>query len=103
MSRNATLEYFTRLVPSTIGIEACGTAHYWARTLTEKGHTVKLINPQRVKAFLGSHNKTDAADAKAICEALMHPGTRFIRAKSEEEQDMDHLLGRRERLVHSLP
>jgi transposase len=102
MSRHATIEYFTRLVPSTIGIEACGTAHYWARTLTILGHTVRLINPQRVKAFLGSRNKTDAADAKAICEALMQPSTRFIRAKSEGEQDMDHLLGRRERLVQCM-
>jgi transposase len=102
MSRNATKEYFTKLMPSTIGIEACGTAHYWARTLTKMGHIVRLINPQRVKAFLGSHNKTDAADAKAICEALMHPGTKFIRAKSEDEQDTDHLLGRRARLVQCM-
>jgi transposase len=102
MTRKATIEYFTKLVPCTIGIEACGTAHYWVRTLTEMGHTVKLINPQRVKAFLGSHNKTDAADAKAICEALMHPGTRFIRSKSEDEQNTDHLLARRERLVHCM-
>jgi transposase len=101
LGRNAMTRYFAQLPESVVGIEACGTAHHWARTLTELGHTVKLINPQRAKAFLGSRNKTDAADAKAICEALMHPGTTFIRAKSLEEQDIDHLLARRELLVQN--
>jgi transposase len=101
LTRNTMTRYFAQLPEALIGIEACGTAHHWARTLTTFGHTVKLINPQRVKAFLGSRNKTDAADAKAICEALMHPGTTFIRAKSLEEQDIDHLLARRELLVHN--
>jgi transposase len=101
LNRNAMTRYFAQLPEAVIGIEACGTAHHWARTLTSFGHTVKLINPQRVKAFLGSRNKTDAADAKAICEALMHPGTTFIRAKSLEEQDIDHLLARRELLVQN--
>ena len=101
LGRNAMTRHFAQLPTSVIGIEACGTAHHWARTLTGLGHTVKLINPQRVKAFLGSRNKTDAADAKAICEALMHPGTAFIRAKSLEEQDIDHLLARREMLVQN--
>jgi len=101
LNRNAMTQYFAQLPPAIVGIEACGTAHHWARMLTAFGHTVKLINPQRVKAFLGSRNKTDAADAKAICEALMHPGTTFIRAKSLEEQDIDHLLARRELLVQN--
>lgn len=101
LTRNAMTRYFSQLPESVVGIEACGTAHHWARKLTALGHTVKLINPQRVKAFLGSRNKTDAADAKAIGEALMHPGTTFIRAKSLEEQDIDHLLARRELLVHN--
>jgi transposase len=101
LNRNAMTRYFAQLPESTIGIEACGTAHHWARTLTAFGHTVKLISPQRAKAFLGSRNKTDAADAKAICEALMHPGTTFIRAKSLEEQDIDHLLARRDLLIQN--
>jgi transposase len=101
LNRNTMTRYFARLPEAVIGIEACGTAHHWVRTLTAFGHTVKLINPQRVKAFLGSRNKTDAADARAICEALMHPGTTFIRAKSLEEQDIDHLLARRELLVRN--
>jgi len=101
MKRSAMTDYFVQLSPSTIGIEACATAHHWSRKLTELGHEVKIIQPQRVKAFLGQRNKTDAADAKAICEALMHPGTRFVRAKTIEQQDTDHLLARRERLVHN--
>lgn len=101
LSRNSMIRYFAQFPEATIGIEACGTARHWARTLTELGHTVNLINPQRVKAFLGSRNKTDAADAKAICEALMHPGTTFIRAKSLEDQDIDHLLARRELLIQN--
>lgn len=102
MHRQAALEYFTRLQPCTVGFEACGTAHYWARTLTEMGYAVKLINPQDVKKFLGNRNKTDAADAQAICEALMSPNTRFVRSKTVEQQDTDHLLARRERLVHGM-
>ena len=101
LSRNAMTQYFAQLPESIVGIEACGTAHHWARTLTALGHTVKLINPHRAKAFLGSRNKTDAADAQAICEALMHPGTTFIRAKSLDQQDIDHLLARRELLVQN--
>jgi len=101
INRGAMTQYFAQLPESVVGIEACSTSHHWARTLTALGHTVKLINPHRVKAFLCSRNKTDAADAKAICEALMHPGTTFIRVKSLEEQDIDHLLARRERLVQN--
>jgi transposase len=101
MPRKAMIEFFANLQPCIIGVEACGTAHHWARTLEAMGHTVRLIQPQRVKAFLSGRNKTDAADAKAICEALMHSGTRFVRAKSIEQQDTDHLLSRRCRLVHS--
>lgn len=99
LRRAALMEFFVQMPPCTVGIEACGTAHHWARKLEEMGHEVKLIQPLRVKAFLGQRSKTDAADAKAICEALMHPGTRFVRAKTIEQQDTDHLLSRRERLI----
>lgn len=101
LSRSEAKTFFVNLPSATIGIEACGTAHYWARTLSEYGHTVKLIDTMRVKAFLGVHNKTDAADARAICEALMHPGTRFIAIKTEGQQELDQLLSMRERLVHN--
>ena len=101
LSRKQIMEFFRTLAPCTVGIEACATAHYWARTLISMGHEAKLIQPIRVKAFLGHRNKTDAADAKAICEALMHPGTRFVKVKTEEQQDKMHFLSRRERLVRN--
>lgn len=99
LKRSGMKEFFANLEPCKIGMEACGSAHYWARILTGYGHIVHLIQPSRVKAFLGNRNKTDAADARAICEALMQPGTRFIAVKTEEQQDLDHVLGMRERLV----
>lgn len=101
MNRSQMIQFFSNLPACTIGIEACGTAHHWVRKLSAMGHTVNLIQPVRVKAFLGGRNKTDAADAKAICEALMHPGTTFVRAKTIEQQDIDHLLDRRQRLVEA--
>lgn len=101
IKRNVVLTFFANIKTSVIGIEACGSAHYWARELLKLGHEVRLITPIRVKAFLGNHNKTDAADAKAICEALMHPGTRFVALKTEAQQDMGHLLAVRERLVQN--
>ena len=101
LTRKQLIPFFANLSHCTVGIEACATAHYWARTLKELGHDAKLIQPIRVKAFLGYHNKTDAADAKAICEALMHPGTCFVRVKTVQQQEMKHFLSRRERLVNN--
>ena len=75
LKRKQMIPFFANLAPCTVGLEACGTAHHWARTLKDLGHEAKLIQPIRVKAFLGHRNKTDAADARAICEALMHPDT----------------------------
>ena len=100
LSRAAFLPFMANIPPCTIGIEACGGAHNWARRLMEMGHTVKLIKPERVKTFLGHRSKTDAADAQAICEALMHPGTTFVAVKTVEQQSLDFLFARRERLVH---
>lgn len=99
ISRSNMFTFFANLQPCTIGMEACGTAHFWARTLQTYGHKVNLIPPIRVKAFLGNRNKTDAADAQAICEALMHPGTNFVSLKTEAQQDVDHVLGMRTRLI----
>lgn len=101
LKRSVVLTFFANLPSSVVGIEACASAHYWARMIKELGHDVRLIQPIRVKAFLGNRNKTDAADAKAICEALMHPGTRFVPYKTETQQDMDHMLAMRERLVQN--
>lgn len=102
LKRERLIDFFANLEGCIVGIEACGSAHYWARTLHTLGHQVRLIQPIRVKAFLGNRNKTDAADARAICEALMHPGTVFVSAKTESQQDIEHLLGVRERLVDNL-
>ena len=79
--------YFRALPPCLVGMEACGTAHHWARTLIALGHDVRLIPPSYVKAYV-RRNKTDAADAEAICEAVSRPGMRFVDVRSAEEQAM---------------
>ncbi|HCL5251322.1 TPA: IS110 family transposase [Salmonella enterica] len=79
--------FFAQLEPCLIGIEACGSSHYWARELTRPGHTVRIIAPQFVKPYLKG-NKNDANDAEAICEAVSRPGMRFVAVKSEAQQSM---------------
>ena len=69
LDRAKVLEFFLKLQPCLIGMEACGSAHYWARKLVAMGHTVKLMAPQFVKPYVKT-NKNDAADAEAICEAV---------------------------------
>ena len=76
---------FVNLPPSLIGMEACASAHYWARTLQSYGHTVRLIAPHFVKPYVKTH-KTDATDAEAICEAVSRPNMRFVPIKSIEQQ-----------------
>jgi transposase len=70
-----------------IGMESCGGAHHWARTLQARGFKVKLIAPQFVKPYVKSH-KNDANDAEAICEAMSRPGMRFVSVKSVAQQDI---------------
>ena len=77
--------YFANLEPCLIGMEACGSAHHWARKLEGYGHTVKLMAPQFVKAYVKT-NKNDMADAEAICEAVSRPNMRFVAMKSVEQQ-----------------
>ena len=72
---------FAELSPCLIGLEACASAHYWARELRALGHEVRLIPPQYVRPFVKT-NKNDATDAEAICEALMRPTMRFAAVKS---------------------
>jgi transposase len=79
------LEFFVKLSPCLIGMEACGSAHYWARKLTAMGHTVKLMAPQFVKPYVKT-NKNDVADAEAICEAVMRLNMRFVPMKTDEQQ-----------------
>jgi transposase len=79
------LAFFKALPPCLIGMEACATAHYWARELTKLGHRVRLMPAKDVKAYV-KRNKNDAADAEAICEAVRRPTMRFVRIKSAEQQ-----------------
>jgi transposase len=85
LSRAKVLEFFAQLPACLIGIEACGTAHYWARELTRLGHTVKLMAAQFVIPYR-KRGKNDANDAEAICEAVGRPNMRFVAVKSEEQQ-----------------
>ena len=77
--------YFANLEPCLIGMEACGSAHYWARKLEGYGHTVKLMAPQFVKPYVKTI-KNDMADAEAICEAVARPNMRFVAIKTVEQQ-----------------
>jgi transposase len=77
--------YFANLEPCLIGMEACGSAHHWARKLEGYGHTVKLMAPQFVKPYVKT-NKNDMADAEAICEAVSRPNMRFVALKTVEQQ-----------------
>jgi len=85
LQRGKVLEYFARLPPCLIGIEACGGAHYWARALSKLGHTVKLMAPQFVIPYR-KRGKNDANDAEAICEAVGRPNMHFVAVKTEEQQ-----------------
>ena len=98
LSRRAMLEFFRKLAPTVVGIEACGGSHHWVRVLEELGHEVKLMAPQYVKPYL-KRGKNDAADAEAICEAMSRPMMRFVPAKSVDQQADQMLLGMRDRLV----
>jgi len=85
LRRGQVLGYFSGLSRCLIGMEACATAHHWARELIALGHEVRLMPPQYVKAYV-KRNKNDAADAEAICEAVKRPTMRFVAVKSTEQQ-----------------
>jgi transposase len=85
IKRDQMAVFFVNLPPCLIGMEACGSAHYWARKLQGFGHTVKLMAPQFVKPYVKT-NKHDAADAEAICEAVRRPNMRFVPVKNIEQQ-----------------
>ena len=87
LKRDQVLPYFANLAACVIGMEACGSAHYWARKLQAFGHTVKLMAPQFVKPYVKT-NKNDAADAEAICEAVSRPTMRFVPIKNGEQQSV---------------
>jgi transposase len=85
LRRGQVLAFFASLPRCLIGMEACATAHYWARELGALGHDVRLMPPQYVKAYV-KRNKNDAADAEAICEAVRRPSMRFVAVKTAEQQ-----------------
>jgi transposase len=108
LRRRQVMPFFERLEPCLIGMEACGTSHYWARELCQLGHEVKLMPPAYVKAYV-KRGKTDAGDAAAICEAVTRPTMRFVAIKSPEQQSMlalhrsrDLLIRQRTQLVNMI-
>ena len=90
LKREKMMAFFQNLSPCLIGMEACASSHFWARTLMSMGHEVKLIAPQFVKPYVKG-NKNDANDAEAICEAVSRPNMRFVPVKTVEQQDIQAL------------
>jgi transposase len=108
LRRSQVVAFFEALAPCLIGMEACATAHHWARELTKLGHEVRLMPAKDVKAYV-KRNKNDAADAEAICEAVRRPTMRFVRVKSAEQQGQlmqhrtrDLLMRQRTQLINAL-
>jgi len=100
--------FFGNLKPCLIGMEACGSSHYWGRKLMALGHTVRLMSPQFVKAYR-KNDKNDGNDAEAICEAVQRPSMRFVPVKSPEQQAelavhriRRRLMGERTALINQL-
>jgi transposase len=98
LRRGQVLKFFARQPPALIGMEACGSAHYWARELTKLGHEVKLMPPAYVKAYV-RRNKNDARDAEGCCEAVSRPTMRFVPIKTEAQQGQRALHRARDLLV----
>ena len=98
LKRRALLEFFANRQPGIVAMEACSSAHYWARELRKLGHEVRLIAAQFVRPFVKT-NKNDAADAAAIWEAVQRPDMRFVVVKSEEQQSVLSLHRIREQLI----
>ena len=98
ISRAKVLVFFADLQPCLIGIEACPSAHHWGRELEALGHTVRLMPPSYVKAYL-KRSKNDANDAAAICEAVTRPSMRFVALKTKEQQASLMLHRTRQMLV----
>lgn len=98
LQRAEVLAFFKGQQPCLVGIEACGTAHHWAREIKALGHEVRLMPASYVKPYV-KRGKTDAADAEAICEAVTRPTMRFVPVKSAEQQAVLMLHRTRELLV----
>ena len=98
LRRSQMLAWFAKLPPCLVGMEACGTAHYWARELRQLGHEVRLIPPAYAKAYV-RRNKNDPADAAAICEAVGRPSMRFVAIKTERQQALAGIHRGRDLLI----
>jgi transposase len=108
LRRSEVLNFFARLPPTLVGMEACATSHHWARELSALGHEVRLMPAQYVKAYV-KRQKNDATDAEAICEAVRRPSMRFVPVKSAEQQaalmlhrSRDLLVRQRTMLINAL-
>src|ERR1700687_2293529 len=108
LRRKQVLDFFSKLPGCLVGMEACGTAHHWAREVSKLGHAVRLMPPSYVKGYV-KRNKNDAADAAAICEAVTRPSMRFVPVKTAEQQAVlmlhrtrDLLVRQRTQLINAL-
>ena len=86
LQRSEVVSYFEKLPPCTVVLEACGAAHFWARTLIGLGHDAKLIAPEAVRPFVKKHKKNDPADAEGLVTAGNHKGTKFVPVKDTEQR-----------------
>jgi transposase len=98
LRRSQMLKFFGGLEPCIVGMEACGSAHYWARELAKFGHEVRPMPPAYVKPYV-KRNKTDGRDAEGCCEAMQRPTMRFVAVKSEAQQAIQVLHRTRGLLV----
>src|SRR5256714_13193580 len=108
LRRGQLLAFLATLPPCTVAMEACASAHYWAREIAKLGHEVRLIAPAYVKPFV-KRQKNDMADAEAICEAAQRPTMRFVAVKSEAKQasavvfrTRDLLVGQRTQIINAI-
>ncbi len=98
LTRSRVLDFFSKLEPCLVGMEACGTAHHWAREIGALGHEVRLMPPQYVKPYVKTQ-KNDMADAEATCEAVTRPTMRFVPVKTKDQQSLMVMHGVRDQLI----
>jgi transposase len=98
LRRSQVLPFFRSLPACLVGMEACASAHHWAREIAALGHSVRMMPPAYVKPYV-KRNKTDVADAEAICEAVTRPTMRFVPVKTAEQQAASMILRTREMLM----